>query len=235
MIRRPTIVYLTPTTHTCNDSPYNEIIDEATFLEKYASSSDFITATTVSDIENRLQPEILYNCLNEINLRNNNYQLQTDISSIDIQITEYNNQKGLIDTYNEMNNSSLYYYKNDLKYVIFKISFFIILIVTYIYFFKLTGIIEPVKRLINTIISKGDTFINKVTDKIKNPTATNVKPTDIKPTNVKPTATNVKPTATDVKSTNVKPTNVKPKPTNVKPKPTNIKSKVTNSNSKPKI
>jgi hypothetical protein len=234
---RPNIVYLTPPTHSCNDSPYKDIKDKATFEEKYPSSTDFLAAITGSNIVTRLQPDILYNCLNDINLTNNNNQLQNEISSIDTQITDYNNQKGLIDTYNEMNNSSLYYYKNDLKYVIFKIFFFIILILTYIYFFKLTGIIEPVKRLINTIISKGDTFINKVTEKIKNPPATNVKPTatNVITTDVKPKPTNVLATNVKPANTNPKPANTNPKPANTNPKPTNLKPKPTNSNLKSKI
>ena len=226
MIRRPIFVYNTPEIHTCDMSPYKDIKTKKDFTDRYDSPTDFISAQTVLDSTQRLQSDVLYNCLNlnkDLNI-NTNEQLTSDISGIYTQITDYTVQKGLIDTYNEMNNGSLYYYKNDLKYVIFKIFFFIILIVTYIYFFKLTGIIEPVKRLINTIISKGDTFINKVTDKIKNPTATDVKPT----------ATNV--IVTNVKPTNVKPTNVKPnipKPTNVKPnipKPTNTNVKL-----KPKI
>ena len=237
MIRRSNFVYIPPQVHTCDMSPYRDITDLDTLEDKYKDTSEFLAAQTVQDHNSRLQPEILYNCLNQNKLDNSNDQLTSDISDIYTKITEYTNQKGLIDTYNEMNNSSLYYYKNDLKYVICKIFFFIILIVTYIYFFKLTGIIEPVKKLINIIISKGDTFINKVTDKIKNPTATNVKPTNVNPINVNPT--NVKPSdvkPTNVKPTNVKPTNVKPSdinPTNVKPKVTNIKPKPTNS--KPKI
>jgi hypothetical protein len=229
MIRRPIFVYNTPAIHTCDMSPYKDITTKKDFTDRYDGSTEFANAQTVSDSTQRLQADVLYNCLNQDKLDNSsNDQLISDISGIYTKITDYTDQKGVIDTYNEMNNSSLYYYKNDLKYVIFKIFFFIILIVTYIYFFKLTGIIEPVKRLINTIISKGDTFINKVTDKIKNPTVTDLKP---KPTNV--ISTNVKPAPTNVIATNVKPTNVKPTTNNVKPnipKPTNTNIKL-----KPKI
>jgi hypothetical protein len=174
----------------CEDYPYN--------------INDFETYSNVPKTSN-IRYKFWYDCVLKNKLISDNYlPVYNNISDINTQINDYNeyNNNNLSLTFDELNNNSMYYYKTDLIYVICKISFFIVLIISYIYFFKLTGIIEPLKTLINKIISKGNSFINKEAAQIKKePT---IKPTDVKPTNIKPTIVK----STDIKPTIVKPTNV---------------------------
>ena len=190
-IRTYRTVYLPLPAPKCTDSPYN-----------VKTITEFNNILIYNKLPNNIDSEFLFSCIQNSQSSNNNTQLETDISGINTKVNDYTNQKGLLDTYNEMNNSSLYYYKNDLTYVISKISFFIILLITYIYFFKLTGIIEPIKNLFNTVVTKGSDFINKESEKIKIP-----KPTIPKATNAIPKATNVIPKATNAiqKLVNTKP------------------------------
>ena len=197
------VVYVPSPAPKCSDPIYN-----------ITTNDEFKAILQNGRIPLGMDPDFLYGCIANKMAENDNTQIQTDMVDINTKISNYTTQKGLIDTYNEMNNSSLYYYNNDLKYVIYKISFFIILLFTYIYFFKLTGIIEPIKNLFNKVIKKGNDFINKESDKIKNPKPTNANP---KPTNANPKPTNANP----------KPTNTNPKPVNSNPKP--IIQKSTNS------
>jgi len=205
----------------CSDYDYNSLINSSNIendLTSYISDDQKTWRTTPLNRLRQIDPDFLYNCIQNSQYDKNTTQLKSDISGVNTQITDYTTQKGLLDTYDEMNNSSLYYYKNDLVYVICKISFLIILIATYIYFFKLTGMIEPLKNLFNTIITKGNTIIDKVTDKIKNPKPANANP---KPANANPKSANAVP----------KPVNAVPKPVNAKrinanPKPaTDVASK----------
>jgi hypothetical protein len=73
-------------------------------------------------------------------------------------------------TSEEMNNYSMSLYKNDLNYTFGKILFLIVLIVTYMYCFKVTGIMLPIMQLFEKIKlgmnSVSDT-INKELPKIK--------------------------------------------------------------------
>jgi hypothetical protein len=199
----------------CSDSDYNKLINSTNIendLASYISADKTTWLTTPLNRLRKIDPDFLYNCIQNSQYDKNTKQLKSDISEVNTQITDYTTQKGLLDTYDEMNNSSLYYYKNDLVYVICKISFLIILIATYIYFFKLTGIIEPLKNMFNTIITKGNTIIDKVTDKIKNPKPTNANP---KPANANSKSANAVP-----KPVNAKRINAVPKPaTDVASKP----------------
>jgi hypothetical protein len=73
-------------------------------------------------------------------------------------------------TSEEMNNYSMSLYKNDLNYTFGKILFLIVLIVTYMYCFKVTGIMLPIMQLFEKfklgMNSVSDT-INKELPKIK--------------------------------------------------------------------
>lgn len=76
-------------------------------------------------------------------------------------------------TSEEMNNYSMSLYKNDLNYTFGKILFLIVLIVTYMYCFKVTGIIQPIMQLfekfklgMNTVTDKINKELPKIKDKI---------------------------------------------------------------------
>ena len=178
-------VYISKPAPTCSKSPYN-----ITDITSYNTYKDYIANPPPIDFKNQaswlkyyywyiakldtpINYDFWYSCIQNKIYSDDLTILNNDISGINTQINDYNTQTYLNDTYNQMNNSSLYYYKNDLTYVICKISFFIILIITYIYFFKLKGIIEPIKKLFNIIMTNGTQFINKATENIKK-----IKPTD---------------------------------------------------------
>ena len=250
-------VYITKTIiPKCSDLAYQTIINsDYTNIEEHLDK--FVNTTNnIKNWKNNsswfrkkyntvIDPDFLYSCIKNSQYDKSITRLNSDISEVDTQIKNYTEQKGLLDTYDEMNNSSLYYYKNDLIYVICKISFLIILIITYIYFFKLTGMIEPIKNLFNTIITKGNTIINKVTDKIKNPKPANAIPKPVN-ANSKPANANSKPVNANSKPANANP-NANPKPVNAKrinanpkrinanPKRINANPKPANANPKPKI
>jgi hypothetical protein len=240
-------VYVPLPAPKCSDTRYSSILQNPqAFTALLTPDGSAFTDPTMLTINNPTNPlaidlDFLRDCIKGIKYDSKLNDLTQQGEQVNLKVNEYTSQKGLIDTYNEMNNSSLYYYKSDLIYVICKISFFIILIITYVYFFKLTGIIEPFKNLFNTIATKGDAIINKISDKIKKPTNGIAKPTNgiAKPTNgiAKPTNSVPKPTNGIPKPTNgmPKPTNAVPKPTNGIPKPTNGVPKPTNGIPKPGI
>jgi hypothetical protein len=210
-------VYIRQPPPKCTDPSYNiTTLDQFNRMNIGNIDLDFLYSCI---LQNKPSPEII-----------------TDVSATDIKISNYNSQKGLLDTYNEMNNTSMYYYKNDLIYVICKISFFIILLITYIYFFKLTGIIEPIKKLFATLITKGDTIINKISDKVKKPNP-NPNPNPTNSNSSKPTNSNSNSSKPTNPNPNPKPINANPKPINANPKPNpniNIKPKIsTNTKVKP--
>jgi len=233
-------VYVPLPAPKCSDAQYSSIVNNPSSFALLIDASNNTIIDEYRTMFTQYYPlnpsginlDFLYDCIQGSKYNSTLLDLQNQKDGIDTKVSTYSSQKGVIDTYNEMNNSSLYYYKTDLTYIICKISLFIILIITYIYFFKLTGIIEPFKKLFNMAATKGDSIINKITDKIKKPTNAIPKPTNAnpKPTNAIPKPTNAIP----------KPTNAIPKPTNGNPKPTNAIPKQallkpTTSNSKPKI
>lgn len=73
-------------------------------------------------------------------------------------------------TANEINNYSMELYRSDLNYTFGKVVFLIVLIVTYVYCFKVTGIIQPLMKMFETLkatfISMSDK-INKELPKLK--------------------------------------------------------------------
>lgn len=75
-------------------------------------------------------------------------------------------------TSEELNNYSMYIYNNDLNYTIGKLLFFIVLIITYIYFFKITGIVTPIMNLFEFIKNKITTELPKIQKKIENTVTT---------------------------------------------------------------
>ena len=76
-------------------------------------------------------------------------------------------------TSDEINNYSMTLYKKDLNYTFGKILFLIVIVITYMYCFKLTGIIPPLFKLfekfklgINTVTDKINKELPKIKDKI---------------------------------------------------------------------
>jgi len=91
-------------------------------------------------------------CLN----KNMFVDIQPNILDTNKLIKNYN------DTSTEINNYSMDLYKKDLDYTFGKILFLIVLIITYMYCFKLTGIIQPLMQL----FEKLKFGMNVVSDKI---------------------------------------------------------------------
>ena len=88
----------------------------------------------------------------------------TNVITIDEYKTIINNNK----TSEELNNYSMYIYNNDLNYTFGKILFFIVLAITYMYFFKVTGIIAPIMNLINYTKDKITTELPNIKKTIEN-------------------------------------------------------------------
>ena len=93
------------------------------------------------------------------------------ISDIDSNITNTNK---LINNNNstseEINNYSMSLYKKDLNYTFGKILFLIVIIITYMYCFKLTGFIQHIMQIFENLKSTMNTAsetINKQIPKIK--------------------------------------------------------------------
>ena len=107
--------------------------------------NNIITITEANNYINT-HDEIDYNnwlsCLNNTileNLQNNNNLKEININN---------------DTANESNMYSLYVYTNDLNYTYCKIFFFIVLLITYGYFFKLSNIPTLMVTLYNNTKDK---------------------------------------------------------------------------------
>lgn len=77
-----------------------------------------------------------------------------DLTNINTQISNWDIDRANDDTATELNNYSMTLYQSDLKYTYGKIIFFIILVIVYMYFFKVNGIIEPIMKIFTFIKTK---------------------------------------------------------------------------------
>ena len=151
---------------TCSDYPYNKL-DVSSFNE-YIANNDFsnnIISNTYKDSNNNIIDFSFWKtCITK----------QKDISHVDLNLASINT---LLDTYNideqirtdtanESNNYSMTLFQNDIYYTYGKIIFFIILIGSYIYFFRITGILEPIMKLFNFVKTKVMVDLPKTADKI---------------------------------------------------------------------
>lgn len=135
---------------TCQEEPYN--IDTLHNFYSYKKSHPTINEDEVNQwIKCIATPN--NNLTNEdfIKIRNDNKKIR-------------NNNK----TSEELNNYSMYIYNNDLNYTFGKILFFIVLVFTYMYFFKVTGIIVPIMSLINYTKDKIATGLPNIKKTIEN-------------------------------------------------------------------
>ena len=129
----------------CTIAPYN-----------INNSKDFNLYKT----DNRTNYDIWFYCLS----RNYVSDLDSNISNTNKLINDNNS------TSDEINNYSMTLYKKDLNYTFGKILFLIVLIATYVYCFKLTGIIQPIMKIIEkfkSITTAASDTINKQIPKIK--------------------------------------------------------------------
>lgn len=85
--------------------------------------------------------------------------IESDVSLNNL-LNNYETSKIGAITASEMNNNTKTLYQVDLYYTIGKSFLFICLFATYFYFFKITGIIEPIKNGINLVKNK----VTKLTD-----------------------------------------------------------------------
>ena len=145
---------------TCSNYPYN-IFDLSTF-DKYKLDIDPITSTDSSN--NIIDFSFWQTC---ITIQKNVAHYDLNLGSINTLLNTYNiNEQIRTDTANESNNYSMTIFQNDIYYTYCKIVFFIILIGSYIYFFRITGILEPIMKLFNLVKTKIMVDLPKTTDKI---------------------------------------------------------------------
>ena len=110
--------------------------------------------------DDRTNYDIWFYCLS----RNYVSDLDSNISNTNKLINNNNS------TSEEINNYSMTLYKKDLNYTFGKILFLIVLIATYMYCFKLTGLIQPIMQLVEkfkSITNAASDTINKQIPKIK--------------------------------------------------------------------
>jgi hypothetical protein len=160
---------------TCSDYPYNKLNLQS--FDEYINSINYKNRIDVSN--NLIDFEFWRQC---ILTKQNVSQFALNADTIDSILNKYNiDEQNKIDTANESNNYSMTLYQNDIYYTYAKIVFFIILICSYIYFFRITGIIEPIKELFNfakTKLSLNTT--NILSTKIPGP-----KPNEIRTNSIK--------------------------------------------------
>ena len=110
--------------------------------------------------DDRTNYDVWFYCLS----RNYVSDLDSNISNTNKLINNNNS------TSEEINNYSMTLYKKDLNYTFGKILFLIVLIATYMYCFKLTGLIQPIMQLVEkfkSITNAASDTINKQIPKIK--------------------------------------------------------------------
>jgi len=129
---------------TCQEEPYN--IDTLHNFYSYKKSHPTINEDEVNQ------------WIKCVATQNSNVITRDEYKTI------INNNK----TSEELNNYSNYIYNNDLNYTFGKILFFIVLAITYMYFFKVTGIIAPIMNLINYTKDKITTELPNIKKTIEN-------------------------------------------------------------------
>jgi hypothetical protein len=129
---------------TCQEEPYN--IDTLHNFYSYKKSHPTINEDEVNQ------------WIKCVATQNSNVITRDEYKTI------INNNK----TSEELNNYSMYIYNNDLNYTFGKILFFIVLVITYMYFFKVTGIIAPIMNLINYTKDKITTELPNIKKTIEN-------------------------------------------------------------------
>ena len=160
---------------TCLDYPYNKLNLQS--FDEYINSVDYKNKIDASN--NLINFEFWRQC---ILTKQNVSQVALNADTIDSILNKYNiDEQNKIDTANESNNYSMTLYQNDIYYTYAKILFFIILICSYIYFFRITGIIEPIKELFNSAKSKlGLNTTNILSTKIPGPKPNAIRTNSIK-------------------------------------------------------
>jgi len=88
-------------------------------------------------------------------------RIQESDDSLNNLINNYSDNKEKSISASEMNKNSETLYQKDLYYIYGKIFFFIILAGCFYYFFKLSGVLGPIKNIV-------DKVVNKVKDNVKN-------------------------------------------------------------------
>ena len=170
---------------TCSDYPYN-ITDSKTF-NNYITNINYINNTDPSN--NVIDFSLWNKC---ITTQKNVAHVDLNLGSINTLLNTYNIDEQIrSDTANESNNYSMTLFQNDIYYTYAKIVFFIILICSYIYFFRVNGIIQPIMNLFNFVKTKIIVDLPKTADKIlakkipgqKAPAKTNALKTNALPTN----------------------------------------------------
>jgi len=122
------------------------------------------TLFTILETENENNYDIMLKCLN-------NQLEQSNKPTIDL-INKYGKDKLNAITASEMERNVNKIYQEDLYYTIFKFFMFFILILVYIYFFKLTGIIQPIKDGMDLLGNKVSEIRDIKISKVKLPEVT---------------------------------------------------------------
>ena len=127
---------------SCLDNPYN--INNLDNFESYIDNVDYNN--------NNIDFVFWKKCITK---QKDISHVELNLSSINTILNTYNiEEQNRVDTANETNAYSLTLFQNDVYYTYGKIVFFIILIGSYIYFFRINGIIQPIMNLFNFVKTK---------------------------------------------------------------------------------
>ena len=160
---------------TCSDYPYNKL--DLQSFDQYINSINYKNNIDFSN--NLIDFEFWQKCILK----------QQDISHVELNKNSINT---IINTYNidelnrtitanDSNDYSMEIFQNDIYYTYAKIVLFIILICSYIYFFRISGIIGPIMALFNLVKMKISVNMPKIlSTKIPGP-----KPNEIKTNSIK--------------------------------------------------
>ena len=124
---------------------------------------DTVHAATIVN-KDYTEENAMYNCVKERLIKEDERLTQL--------INNYETNKLSAITASEMNNNTESLYKTDLYFTIGKSLLFVCLIITYFYFFRVTGILEPLKNGIKAVKDKADKLTDIKVPKMKLPELT---------------------------------------------------------------
>jgi len=146
----------------CDSAPYN--IDNFNSFTSYIQDVNYLNNThSVGSESTVIDFDKWKKCIADKKLSKN---VDKNLASINTILGGYNiSEQTRTDTANELNKYSMTLYQNDIYYTYSKFFMFVVLIFSYIYFFRMNGIIEPIMKLFNIVNTQINGVVSKITEK----------------------------------------------------------------------
>ena len=166
---------------TCSDYPYNKL-DLPSFDQYINNNVNYINNIDFSN--NLIDFEFWQKCILK---QQDISHVELNKNSINTIIKTYNiDELNRTITANDSNDFSMQIFQNNIYYTYAKIVLFIILICSYIYFFRISGIIGPIMALFNLVKMKISVNMPKIlSTKIPGPKPNEIKTNSIKTNSIK--------------------------------------------------